>query len=137
MLRRGGQDAGGPETVSPLKEEYEKQGFRIHMELEPAGILADPVYLRRIVTNILENSLKYRTGKEGNVWISLKRPVDCVLLSFADDGPGVPEDSLSHLFEVFYRSDPSRTDSGAGSGLGLAIVAGAVERMGGDNTGMQ
>lgn len=119
------------ETVSALKEEYEKQGLAIHMELEPAEILADPVYLHRIVTNILENSLKYKTAKEGNVRISLKRSAGSCILSFADDGPGVPAQALSHLFEVFYRSDPSRQNPGGGSGLGLAIVAGAVRRMGG------
>lgn len=54
------------------------------------------------------------------------------LLSFLfDDGPGVPPEALPHLFEVFYRSDPSRQNPGKGSGLGLAIVANAVKRMSG------
>ena len=48
-----------------------------------------------------------------------------------DDGPGVPEDALPKLFDVFYRNDLSRNNPNQGSGLGLAIVAKAVERMDG------
>lgn len=119
------------ETALALKEEYEEQGLLIHMEMDPVKINADPVYLHRIVTNILGNSLKYKKKEQGNVWIRLKRTANGCQLSFADDGPGVPEESLPHLFEVFYRSDPSRQNPDKGSGLGLAIVANAVERMGG------
>ncbi len=119
------------ETVSALREEYREQGMDIHMETEPAKICADPVYLHRIVKNILENSLKYKDTESGNIWVCLKRTEKGCRLSFADDGPGVPEDALPHLFEVFYRSDSSRQNPENGSGLGLAIVAGAVQRMGG------
>ena len=119
------------ETVAALKEEYRERGIDIHLESEQVEICADPVYLHRIVTNILENSLKYKEKESGNVWIRLRRTDNGCRLSFADDGPGVPEDALPHLFEVFYRSDPSRQNPGGGSGLGLAIVAGAVQRMGG------
>lgn len=119
------------ETVAALEEEYREHGIHIHLELEQVEICADSVYLHRIVTNILENSLKYKEKESGNVWICLKRIVGGCRLSFADDGPGVPEAALPHLFDVFYRSDPSRQNPGNGSGLGLAIVAGAVRRMGG------
>lgn len=117
--------------MAALKEEYRERGIDIHLESEQVEICADPVYLHRIVTNILENSLKYKEKESGNVWIRLRRTDNGCRLSFADDGPGVPEDALPHLFEVFYRSDPSRQNPGGGSGLGLAIVAGAVQRMGG------
>jgi len=119
------------EIVSALEEEYREQGLNIHMESEQVTICADPVYLYRIVTNILENSLKYKQKESGNVWICLRRTASGCRLSFADDGPGVTKEALPHLFEVFYRGDLSRQDPGGGSGLGLAIVAGAVKRMGG------
>ena len=48
-----------------------------------------------------------------------------------DDGPGVPTEALPKLFDVFYRSDPSRKNPNQGSGLGLAIVSKTMERMGG------
>lgn len=101
------------------------------MELVPANISADPVYLNRIFMNILENSLKYKKEGQANLWICLEQMPDGYRLSFADDGPGVEQEELPHLFEVFYRSDPARQNPGKGSGLGLAIVANAVQRMGG------
>lgn len=119
------------ETVSALREEYESQGLEIHTELVPAKINADPVYLHRILMNILENSLKYKREGKANLWICLEHVSDRYRLSFVDDGPGVEPEALPHLFEVFYRSDPSRQNPGKGSGLGLAIVANAVQRMGG------
>lgn len=119
------------EMVSALEEEYREQGLNIHMESEQVEICADPVYLYRIVTNILENSLKYKEKESGNVWICLRRTASGCRLSFADDGPGVAGETLPHLFEVFYRGDLARQNPGGGSGLGLAIVAGAVKRMGG------
>lgn len=56
---------------------------------------------------------------------------DGVHLTITDDGPGVSAEALPKLFDVFYRSDPSRHNPNQGSGLGLAIVARAVQRMGG------
>ena len=61
------------ETVAALKEEYRERGIDIHLESEQVEICADPVYLHRIVTNILENSLKYKEKESGNVWIRLRR----------------------------------------------------------------
>lgn len=119
------------EIIFTLKEDYAEQGLTIHMELEPVKIYADPVELHRIIVNILENSLKYKKKERGNIRIRLERTAGGSRLSLADDGPGVPQEALPHLFEVFYRSDPSRQNPDKGSGLGLAIVANAVRRMGG------
>lgn len=119
------------DTVSAVKEEYRQKGLFITMELEPVTMYADPVQLQRIVTNILENSLKYKNKEQGNIQISLRRMDNGCRLSFADDGPGVPQEALPHLFEVFYRSDPARQNPNQGSGLGLAIVAKVIQRMGG------
>lgn len=121
-------------TVALLQEEYAKKGLMIDTELVPFTLTADPVQVERIVTNILENSLKYKNKEIGKVHIFLSRTESGCSLSFSDDGPGVPPESLPHLFEVFYRSDPSRQNPGSGSGLGLAIVANAVKRMGGTIT---
>lgn len=119
------------DIVLPRQEEYRQKGLSITMDLEEVSLKADPVQLQRITTNILENSLKYKVKEQGNLQISLHRKESGFYLSFADDGPGVPEESLPHLFEVFYRSDPSRQNPHQGSGLGLAIVAAAAEQMGG------
>lgn len=119
------------DIVLPRQKEYHQKGLYITMDLEAVTLNADPVQLQRITTNILENSLKYKVKEQGNLKISLHRQEHGFYLSFADDGPGVPAESLPHLFEVFYRSDPSRQNPHQGSGLGLAIVAAAAEQMGG------
>lgn len=119
------------DIVLSMQEEYRQKGLSITMDLEMVTLNTDPVQIQRITTNILENSLKYKVKEQGNLQISLHRRESGFYLSFADDGPGVPEEALPHLFEVFYRSDPSRQNPHQGSGLGLAIVAAAAEQMGG------
>ena len=91
-------------------------------------ILADPDTLHRIVTNIAENSCKYGATA---LDITLRETPSFVSLTFTDNGPGVPAESLPHIFDAFYRADPARNEKIAGSGLGLAIVSRAVRNMGG------
>lgn len=117
------------ETVEGIREEYREKGLDIHMDLIPARIWGDTVQVKRIVSNIIENSLKYKKKERGNIFIRLTLEEKWCSLSFADDGPGVPEEAVPHIFEVFYRSDPARKEPHKGSGLGLAIVANAVEHM--------
>ena len=120
------------DTVNGIREEYSKDGLDIDTKLEPVYIYADAVYMQRIVTNILSNSLKYKNKDRGHAFITVEKLEKVCRLSFTDDGPGVPEEALSHLFEVFYRSDPARQNPNRGSGLGLAIVANAVKHMDGE-----
>ena len=104
-------------------------GLEITAEhLVPVTVSADPEQLRRVLANILENSIKYKNKETGHLRITLE---ESGLLVLADDGPGVPEDALPKLFDVFYRSDPARKNPAGGSGLGLAIAAKAVQGMGG------
>lgn len=118
-------------TVSSCQEDYEKKGLSVSVELVPAKVYVDLLQVRRVITNILENSVKYKVKETGRVWIRLEELPHSYRLTFLDDGPGVPKEALPHLFDVFYRSDPSRQHPDKGSGLGLAIVANAVQRMGG------
>ena len=117
--------------VSELSIDYNRQGMEIKTELCPAEIYADSIQIRRIITNILDNSLKYKEKDNGKIIITLDSSGDRWHLSIADDGPGVPQESVPHLFEVFYRSDPSRQNPNKGSGLGLAIVEHSVHQLGG------
>lgn len=118
--------------VQAIGAEYQEKGLIISADkLIPATVTADPDQLRRVLANIIENSLKYKIKETGTLTISLCEENGNFCLSLCDDGPGVPEEALSHLFEVFYRSDPSRQNPNRGSGLGLAIAANAVARMNG------
>lgn len=116
--------------IRALGTEYEEKGLILSAnDLVPATVSADPDQLRRVLTNIMENSAKYKIKDTGTLTISLREDNGGYRLSLCDDGPGVPKEALSHLFEVFYRSDPSRQNPHRGSGLGLAIAANAILRM--------
>ena len=83
----------------------------------------DRTQFPRVLLNFMENSLKYRREKNpAELAIRAEESGDAVLLSFTDNGQGVPPESLDKLFDSFYRTDKARTDTGKGSGLGLAIA---------------
>lgn len=118
--------------ISRIVEETPLEGLAVSMDaLEPGTVLADRLQLQRIVCNLMENSRKYRTAPLAHLDISARFRDGWAELRFADDGPGVPEETLPRLFDVFYRTDPARRNPNGGSGLGLAIVAKAMQRMGG------
>ena len=93
---------------------------------------AHPDLLRRAVANVLRNAIRHAGGGPIEVSAtSLPAPETGVHLVFADTGPGVPDEALSHLFEPFYRVDDSRTRATGGTGLGLAIVQTCIRGCGG------
>lgn len=113
-------------------EEYQSKGLEITAEsLCPVSVTADGTLLRRVLTNIMDNSAKYKTSDLGRLWISVADAGQDCRIVLTDDGPGVPEEALPKLFDAFYRSDPARKNPAGGSGLGLSIAARMVERMGG------
>lgn len=135
-----GQNEDHPEQVSlreeiellcqSLSPDYAQRGLDITFSAEGEGsVMADPDTLQRIVSNIAENSCKYKTAPRGRLHIALREMPQYISLTFTDDGPGVPTETLPRLFDAFYRADPSRTGSIPGSGLGLAIVSRAVRNM--------
>lgn len=87
--------------------------------------------MHRVFVNLFENSVKYRTQERSVIKITLDERGNDLEIRVADDGPGVPEAELTHIFTSFYRGDASRTSPGSGSGLGLAIVKQIVEGHGG------
>jgi two-component system, OmpR family, sensor histidine kinase CpxA len=90
------------------------------------NVVADPLLLERSLSNILRNSVRYG-GDEEPISIKAGRSGSEVTILIKDGGPGVPEDSLEHLGEPFYRPEESRTRASGGVGLGLAIVKSCVE----------
>lgn len=97
----------------------------------PLWVEADRVQLRNVLTNVLENSVKYGKKEGGRVEIRCWAEGPDAAIILTDNGPGVPTDRLEKLFAVFYRGDASRGNSKDGSGLGLAISARIVQRLGG------
>jgi len=103
---------------------------RITLNLQSApGILTanlDPVRFSQVLTNILDNALRY-TPENGRVVMAVKQNVDQVEISIQDSGEGVTSEEAAHLFDRFYRADASRTRDEGGSGLGLAIAKSIAE----------
>lgn len=84
-------------------------------------IRIDPSQTRRVIGNIIENSIRYRKGNIAKVDITGYENEKRVILCFADFGQGIKEKDIEKIFERFYRSDEARRNSGEGSGLGLSI----------------
>ena len=99
---------------------------------ESLWVLADPVELLRLLSNLLENARRYGRSADGVCRVDIQATLTkaWVVVRLADHGRGVPEEQLRQLTRPFFRVDESRNVC-AGSGLGLAIVEAAVQRMGG------
>jgi two-component system, OmpR family, phosphate regulon sensor histidine kinase PhoR len=93
-------------------------------------IHADLDAVRQVLTNLMDNSLRY-TPAGGRITCLSRRVEGGVAVSIRDDGPGITRDHLPRIFERFYRADPSRSREEGGTGLGLAIVKHLVEAHGG------
>jgi signal transduction histidine kinase len=92
---------------------------------------ADPEDLQLVWTNLLENAVRYSPeGQPVEVTIQ-NHNSGPVRITFQDHGPGIPATDLPHIFQRFYRGDPSRTRATGGFGLGLAISKALIEAYGG------
>jgi two-component system OmpR family sensor kinase len=104
---------------------------------EEAPVVADPNLLRQLVMILLDNAVKF-TAPSGLVRVGVQGNATTVTLTVTDTGVGIASDQLPHVFERFYRGDPSRTrgvsrDSGTseGAGLGLSIAQWIADEHGG------
>ncbi|WP_300379364.1 HAMP domain-containing sensor histidine kinase [Henriciella sp.] len=85
----------------------------------PIVVLGDRELIAQAVSNLLDNAIKY-TPREGMVRFTARRTSDSIVITVADDGPGIPEDMREKAKQRFYRLDAARTQSGSGLGLALA-----------------
>lgn len=119
-------------TLRPLIEqvvEREKAGENARVKIDIADDLkvsAQPELLARAVGNVVRNAVRY-AGKAGEICISATNGNQQVKIEIADNGAGVPEESLEKLFDPFYRVETDRARQTGGTGLGLAIVKTCVE----------
>ncbi len=117
------------DTLRPAAEAKEQ---RLTSVLDPrAGqVSGDPDRLQQVVTNLLSNAIKF-TPKGGRVEVRLARVSSHVEIVVSDSGPGIPAQSLPHIFDRFRQVDSSSTRQHAGLGIGLAVVRHLVELHGG------
>ncbi|MGI5939858.1 MAG: sensor histidine kinase [Thermoleophilia bacterium] len=119
-------------VVVPLKPQFANAGLSLDIDCpKPCpNVWADPDKFAQILGNLLSNSLRY-TPRGGAVTVAVRGEESMVAFSVKDNGIGIPEADLPHIFERFYRVDKSRSSAGGGSGIGLAVVKALVEQMGG------
>ena len=94
-------------------------------------IIADPEQLRRVINNIVGNSVKYLDKEKGYISIRVKDVGDFIQVEIEDNGKGIGNKDLPYIFDRFYRTDASRNSSTGGSGIGLSIVKKIIEDHGG------
>ena len=130
-----------PETVevAPVLEQVmrmmsllaQKKGTELTYRMEEnCRVSATKGEVHQVIYNLTDNAVKY-SGKNGKVRVELRHEDHDVVLTVADNGPGIPEEDLPKVFERFYRVDKARSRAAGGTGLGLSIVQDTVKKRGG------
>ena len=130
-----------PETVevAPVLEQVmrmmsllaQKKGTELTYRMEEnCRVSATKGEVHQVIYNLTDNAVKY-SGKNGKVRVELRHEDHDVMLTVADNGPGIPEEDLPKVFERFYRVDKARSRAAGGTGLGLSIVQDTVKKRGG------
>ncbi len=94
-------------------------------------VIADPEQMKKVINNIIGNSVKYMDKQHGVIDIRLLDEVDSIRVELEDNGKGIAQKELNRIFERFYRTDTSRNSAQGGSGIGLSIVKKIIEDHGG------
>lgn len=115
--------------VESLCDEMAETGAQTEAEPGEKVVLeGDPMALRRLVANLLENAVKFGGRARARVF----RDAGHAIVEIDDDGPGIPPSEADKVFEPFYRREPSRSRQTGGIGLGLAVVRSIARGHGGD-----
>jgi signal transduction histidine kinase len=94
-------------------------------------VIADPEQMKKVINNIISNSVKYMDKPSGSIDIRILDEVDSIRVEIEDNGKGIAQKDLQKIFERFYRTDASRNSAQGGSGIGLSIVKKIIEDHGG------
>lgn len=115
-------------AVRTVEEEItaRRQQLTVTSVADPVWILADPVRLTQVVSNLLNNAVKY-TGAEGRIELTIVREGDQAVLTVQDNGTGMDADLLRQAFDLFTQGDRSLERSEGGLGIGLTVVKSLVE----------
>jgi two-component system phosphate regulon sensor histidine kinase PhoR len=89
--------------------------------------VADPKRLEQVLTNLIDNAIKY-CPPNSEIRVKWNEEADFIVLRVSDNGPGIAEKYLDRLFERFYRLDKGRSREMGGTGLGLSIVKHVMQR---------
>lgn len=120
------------EMLPDLRERLKIQSKSLTFDIEPEAenFHVNALRLHQIFDNLFDNIVLHAKGFQ-NVWLSIRSTPKEIIFIVEDDGCGIPETDLPHIFDRFYRVDKSRSRDKGGTGLGLSIVKQLVETEGG------
>ncbi|MBN8707654.1 MAG: ATP-binding protein, partial [Bacteroidetes bacterium] len=116
------------DVFDSLVDKATERGIHLETDYQTSelNIWADPVRLRQVFTNLIDNAIKY--SDHGAVRIRAeKKGTNELRISVSDNGVGIPDEHVERIFERFYRIDKHRSKDMGGTGLGLAIVKHTIE----------
>ena len=120
------------ETLHALEPAADKAKLTLQAQIaEDITLKGDESKLSQVVYNLIDNAIKY-TPEGGAVTVTLAADSRNVSLRVQDNGIGIPEEDIAHIFDRFYRVDKARSRATGGTGLGLSIVRQMVQLHGGD-----
>jgi signal transduction histidine kinase len=118
------------DIVNEMKLDWENENQHINLSYAEGDltILADPQQIKRVLVNVIQNSMKYMDKEHKQIDIRVNDYPEDVQIVIADNGVGIDESHINHVFDRFYRVDESRNLETGGTGLGLAIAKQIVEQ---------
>lgn len=117
--------------LASIVDDMADGGLPVSMaEAAPVIFPCDPVSLKRALTNLIDNAVKYG----GSAAVAISKAAGAIAISVDDSGPGIPEAELGQVFEPLYRLETSRSRETGGMGLGLAIALSIIRAHGGQLT---
>lgn len=123
------------DCVSELKVELDSRNIELgyfNYADKSSVIIADPEQLKRVINNIISNSVKYMSSdRKGIINIRISDVDDFVQFEIEDNGKGIAQKDVQYIFDRFYRTDASRNSAQGGSGIGLSIVKKIISDHGG------
>ena len=122
------------DCVEEIGMDMESRGITLNysnMVSPDTKIIADPEQMKRVINNIIGNSVKYMDKPDGRIDIRILDEEDSIRVEIEDNGKGIAAKDLPNIFDRFYRTDSSRNSAQGGSGIGLSIVRKVIEDHGG------
>jgi len=118
-------------AVDSLEHTTSERGIDVRVSGDAPDVLGDPDRLQQVIANLLDNASRH-TPRGGAVTLEMRHEGAFSVVTVSDEGPGIDEESLPHIFDRFYRTSASRDRTTGGAGLGLAIVQSIVSRHAGE-----
>ena len=122
------------DCVEEVGLELESRNIKLNYEnlvSQDTVVIADAEQMKKVINNIISNSVKYMDKPNGRICIRILDQDDSFQVEIEDNGKGIPQKDLQRIFERFYRTDTSRNSAQGGSGIGLSIVKKIIEDHGG------